>query len=107
MTPDRDPATQEPTATQGPAAPRVPGSELPTKIPAGRRSSVPEAPGGQPDPSPVITRPVISSSAAAAQVLCDHFLTNADRGDHAANDELIAELLRRIRARQAAIAASE
>ncbi len=107
MTPDRDPATQGPTATQGPAAPQVPGPELPTKtalfstLPAGRRSSTPETPGGQPDPSPVITSPVIMSPAVAAQAICDHFLTNADRGDHAANDELIAELLRRIRARQA------
>ncbi|MGH3767919.1 MAG: hypothetical protein ACRDS0_20235 [Pseudonocardiaceae bacterium] len=47
------------------------------------------------------------SPAAAAQALCDHFLTNAERGDHAANDELIAELLRRIRARQATIATSD
>ncbi|MGH3936765.1 MAG: hypothetical protein ACRDS1_17585 [Pseudonocardiaceae bacterium] len=98
MTPDRDPATRSLTATQGPAAAQVPDPEVPTKIPAGRRSSALEAPGGQPDPSPVITSP-----AAAAQTLCDHFLANADRGDHAANDELIAELLHRIRARQAAI----
>ncbi|MGH3898351.1 MAG: hypothetical protein ACRDTA_08865 [Pseudonocardiaceae bacterium] len=107
MTPDRD------LTTQGPAAPQVPGPELPTKTvlfstpPAGRRSSTPESPGGQPDPTPVITRPVIMSPAGAAQVLCDHFLANTDRGDHAANDELIAELLYRIRARQAATAASE
>lgn len=98
MTSERDPATQGPTATQ------VPGPELPTKTgllstpPAGRRSSTPEAPCGQPDPNPVITRPVIMSPTTVAQALCDHFLTNADRGDHAANDELIAELLRRIRA---------
>lgn len=38
------------------------------------------------------------SPTAVAQALCDHFLTNADRRDHAANDEFIAELLRRIRA---------
>jgi hypothetical protein len=31
-------------------------------------------------------------------VLCDYFLLNADRGDHAANDELVAELVRRMRA---------
>lgn len=89
MTLDRDPATRRWSTLQ------VPEPELPTKTPAGRRSSTPEAPGGQPDPSPVIM-----NSAAVAQALCDHFLTNADRGDHAANDELIAELLRRIRARQ-------
>ncbi len=77
----------------------MPEPGLPTKTalfstpPAGRRSRTPDAPGGQPDPSPVIMSP-----AAPAQALCDHFLTNADRGDDAANDELIAELLRRIRA---------
>jgi hypothetical protein len=43
---------------------------------------------------------VLPSQAAAAQALYDHFLANADRGDHAANDELVAELLRRIRARR-------
>ncbi|MGH3550386.1 MAG: hypothetical protein ACRDQU_20165 [Pseudonocardiaceae bacterium] len=80
----------------------MPEPQLPTKLPAGRRSSTPDAPGGQPDPNPAIMHP-----ASAAQALCDHFLTNADRGDHAANDELVAELLRRIRARQAVIAASE
>ncbi len=40
------------------------------------------------------------SQATAAQALYDHFLANADSGNHAANDELITELLRRIRARQ-------
>ncbi|MGH3926812.1 MAG: hypothetical protein ACRDTT_28770 [Pseudonocardiaceae bacterium] len=94
MTLDRDPATHRWST------PQVPEPELPTKIPAGRRSSTPEAPGGQPDPNPVITSPVIMSPAAVAQALCDHYLTNADRGDDAANDELIAELLRRIRARR-------
>ncbi|MDQ2882495.1 MAG: hypothetical protein M3Y48_15170 [Actinomycetota bacterium] len=43
---------------------------------------------------------MIDSSAAAAQALCDYFLANAERGDHGANDELIAELVRRIRAGQ-------
>jgi hypothetical protein len=41
------------------------------------------------------------SADAAARVLCDYFLLNADRGDHAANDELVAELVRRMRAGQA------
>ncbi|MGH3824097.1 MAG: hypothetical protein ACRDRA_14895 [Pseudonocardiaceae bacterium] len=41
---------------------------------------------------------VIDSPAAAAQALCDYFLANADCGDHAANDELVAEMVRRIRA---------
>lgn len=34
-------------------------------------------------------------------MLCDYFLANADRGDNAANDELVAELVRRIRGQQA------
>ncbi len=50
---------------------------------------------------------MILSPAAAAEVLCACFLANADRGDHAANDELVAELVRRIRTHQAAAAASE
>ncbi|MGH3888481.1 MAG: hypothetical protein ACRDSZ_18290 [Pseudonocardiaceae bacterium] len=44
---------------------------------------------------------MIDSPAFAAQALCDYFLANADCGDHAANDELVAELLRRIRSHQA------
>ncbi|MGH3822999.1 MAG: hypothetical protein ACRDRA_09235 [Pseudonocardiaceae bacterium] len=48
--------------------------------------------------------PVIDSPEAAARALCDYFLANADRGDHVTNDELVAELVRRIRARQAAMA---
>jgi hypothetical protein len=50
--------------------------------------------------SPVPGRPVISADAAA-RVLCDHFLANAERGDNAANDEFVAELSLRIRAGQA------
>jgi hypothetical protein len=91
VTPDRDPATSLQAAAE------VPEPEFPSKTPAGRRSRTPEAPGGQPDPTPVIPNP-----AAAARALCDHFLVNADRGDHAANDELVAEQVRRIRCRQAA-----
>jgi len=45
--------------------------------------------------------PPLISADAAARALQEHFLANADRGDDAANDELVAELLRRIRARQA------
>ena len=41
------------------------------------------------------------SADAAAGALQEHFLANADRGDDAANDELIAGILHRIRARQA------
>jgi hypothetical protein len=37
------------------------------------------------------------SAEAAAKALC---LTNADRGDNAANDHLIAEMVGRIRAQQ-------
>lgn len=51
--------------------------------------------------SPVPGSPVISAEAAA-RALQECFLDNADRGDDAANDELVAELVRRIRARRAA-----
>jgi GGDEF domain-containing protein len=44
---------------------------------------------------------LIESPATAAEALRDYFLANADAGDHAANDELIAELVRRIRTHQA------
>lgn len=40
---------------------------------------------------PVITR------QQAAQAMVSYFLANADAGDHAANDELIAELAHRQR----------
>ncbi|MGH3477369.1 MAG: hypothetical protein ACRDQD_11070 [Nocardioidaceae bacterium] len=43
---------------------------------------------------------MINSPDAAARALRDLFLTNADRGDNAANDELVAGLVRRIRAQQ-------
>ncbi len=46
LTPDRDPATCRGAAVE------VPDPEFPAKTPAGRRSSTPDAPGGQPDPSP-------------------------------------------------------
>ncbi len=45
--------------------------------------------------------PPLVSADAAARALQELFLANADRGDHAANDELVAELLRRIRALRA------
>ncbi len=45
--------------------------------------------------------PLLINADAAARMLCDHFLANADRGDNAANDELVAELVRRMRAAQA------
>lgn len=44
--------------------------------------------------------PVIDSPEAAGQALGELFLANADRGDDAANDDLVAELVRRIRAQQ-------
>lgn len=44
---------------------------------------------------------MISEAHAAGRALCDYFLANADRGDNAVNDELVAELVRRIRMRQA------
>lgn len=44
--------------------------------------------------------PPLISAAAAASALQGYFLANADRGDNAANDQLVAELVRRIRAQQ-------
>lgn len=44
--------------------------------------------------------PVIDSPETAGQALGELFLANADRGDDAANDHLVAELVRRIRAQQ-------
>jgi hypothetical protein len=49
-------------------------------------------PANEPDP--------MTSRQDAARVLCALFLDNAERGHHAANDELIAELRRRIRAQR-------
>jgi hypothetical protein len=40
------------------------------------------------------------TSANAARALRDMFLANADHGANTANDELVAELVRRIRALQ-------
>ncbi len=45
--------------------------------------------------------PLIDSQATAAETLRDYFLANAEAGDNAANDELVAELVRRIRTQQA------
>ena len=50
---------------------------------------------------PPVPGPPLISADAAAQALQEYFLANADRGDDAANDELIAEILRRIRALRA------
>ena len=57
-------------------------------------------PQGRPVSFPMPDPPVISADAAA-QVLCDYFLANAERGDNAANDEFIAELALRMRTGQA------
>ena len=57
-------------------------------------------PQGQAVSSAVPDPPVISADDAA-QVLCDYFLANAERGDNAANDEFVAELALRMRTRQA------
>lgn len=51
--------------------------------------------------SPAFGSSLIDSPDAAARVLCDYFLTNADRGDNAANNEFVAELVCRIRAQHA------
>lgn len=45
---------------------------------------------------PVPDPPLISADAAA-RALQEYFLGNVDRGDNAANDELVTEILRRIR----------
>ncbi|MGH3983777.1 MAG: hypothetical protein ACRDST_14120 [Pseudonocardiaceae bacterium] len=45
--------------------------------------------------------PLIDSPGTAARALCDYFLANADRGENATNDELVAELVHRIRAQRA------
>lgn len=95
---------------------RVSDSQFPEES-AGRRSSYPvqlAGVGGQPDPRradgessgerplPLTGPVVVDSPDAAARALGQHFLANADRGDNAANDDLVAELLRWIRAQQAA-----
>lgn len=49
--------------------------------------------------SPVPDPPMISPEAAA-RALCEVFLANADRGDNAANDHLITEMVGRTRAQQ-------
>jgi hypothetical protein len=57
-------------------------------------------PEGRPVSSPAPDPPVISADAAA-RMLCDYFLANAERGDNAANDEFVAELALRLRTGQA------
>jgi hypothetical protein len=52
---------------------------------------------GMPRPADL---PVIDSPEAAGRALGELFLTNADRGNDAANDDLVAEVVRRIRAQQ-------
>lgn len=49
--------------------------------------------------APVPDSPTISAQTAA-NALCEEFLTNADRGDNAANDHLITEIVDRIRTRE-------
>ncbi|MGH3974552.1 MAG: hypothetical protein ACRDS9_14670 [Pseudonocardiaceae bacterium] len=49
----------------------------------------------------VVTDPPLISGDAAARALQEYFLANADCGDNTANDELVAEILRRIRALRA------
>lgn len=48
-----------------------------------------------------VSGPPSISADAAAKALRDYFLANADRDDNAANDQLVAELVRRIRAQRA------
>ncbi len=58
-------------------------------------------PQGYPVSSPVPDGPPVISANAAARALQEYFLANADRGDNAANDELVAEMVHRIRALRA------
>ncbi len=60
--------------------------------------------GGNSVPTAMLTIVVIEKVAApgatkqqAAEAIVNYFLTNADTGNHTANDELIAELARRQR----------
>lgn len=48
-------------------------------------------------PDPALPAAVSLRRAQAARALHDLFLANADRGDHGANDELVARLRDRIR----------
>jgi hypothetical protein len=48
-----------------------------------------------------VSGPPVIGADAAARVLCDYFLANAERGDNAANDEFVAELALRMRTGQA------
>lgn len=50
--------------------------------------------------SPVPDPPLINADAAG-KALQEYFLANSDRGDNAANDELVAGMMRRIRALRA------
>jgi hypothetical protein len=45
--------------------------------------------------------PPLISADVAAEAILNLFLANADRGHDAANDQLVAELVRRIHAQQA------
>lgn len=57
---------------------------------------------GAPDPLvnlPIPESPVMSAQDAA-RALCELFLTNAERGNRAGHDELVAELAHRVRAQQ-------
>ncbi|MGH3871075.1 MAG: hypothetical protein ACRDSR_06085 [Pseudonocardiaceae bacterium] len=65
-----------------------------TPIPAPQFGNSPDS--GRP-PVEQFPRPM----STPARALHEYFLANADRGDHAANDELVAEMLRRIRALRA------
>jgi len=56
------------------------------------------------EPSTVVdpaAHPAILSPELVTSLARQEFLANADRGDDAANDELVAEMLRRMRASRA------
>lgn len=61
-------------------------------------------PGPVRDPDPLMIFPASDSPVISAQdaatALRELFLTNADQGNHAANDDLVAELVHRIRTQQ-------
>jgi hypothetical protein len=85
-----------------PPAETTPGGRPATTAPVDSTGLAGDAAGGElrcgtPCPAGLT---VLDSPAAAGQTLVQLFLANADRGDNAANDHLVAALVRRIRTQQ-------
>jgi hypothetical protein len=94
-----------PSVEQPPRPISAPGgrpdtTQLAPHLPTGEVDGIPSDPRGYLMSFPVPDLPLLSADAAA-RALQEHFLDNADRGDDAANDEFVAEILRRIRALRA------